>query len=265
MNKKDAELVLDRIAKAVAAAYQNHPFRDKVTRTNVESVVGNYCAMSMAFPYLQAGASYRAFEHYMRHGFDVARDVQVTAVVGAFLCWDEFGGHAKICAQGNRGLSSILDISGTHANLFKQDMRRILGRDILPLWSPATTRYLKALHYGLSSVDPTTRVAAMVGFERHANDMITALWQSIVQLFGVKREELSYFDTHVGGDDPAESYHVDMTGRMIAEVITYENCDRLIDEAVAAYGLNFIWCEQLTGLPPLGATTVSAEEMDAAA
>ncbi|MBP0026828.1 hypothetical protein [Roseofilum sp. Guam] len=78
--------------------------------------------------------------------------------------------------------------------------------------------------------------------------MINTLWSSIAKLCSIEKDSLSYFQTHVGGDDPAEEYHVQMTRRMIEETILEHDAHRLVDYFKDAYALNFNWCEQIKKL-----------------
>jgi hypothetical protein len=246
MHNSIANQVLQTIDESLNSLFPTHPYRDGVTRENFAEVMANYAAMSQAFPYLQAGASYRVYAFYERHGMPVARNGETTAVVGAFLTWDEFAGHGRILAKGSAGLCDVLDTSEFHANLLLTDLARLTDTNIQPRAGDVTKRYLQELLYGLSSIDPTTRVAHMVGFERHANNMIAAVWARLSELFDCDPDSLKYFRTHVGGDDPAEAYHVELTSRMVASTIPADEEGRFADEVVSAYRLSYEWSRQLT-------------------
>lgn len=142
----------------------------------------------------------------------------------------------------------ILDTERFHANLLRKDIQAILGKNVKPQFSPMTSEYLKKLEYGLSTLDPVTRVSHMVAFEIHAGVMINTLWSSIAKLCSIEKDSLSYFQTHVGGDDPAEEYPVQMTRRMIEETILEHDAHKLVDYFKDAYALNFNWCEQIKKL-----------------
>jgi len=116
------------------------------------------------------------------------------------------------------------------------------------MYARETKEYLKRLEYGLSTFDPVTRVANMVAFEKHAGIMIDSLWNSITSLFSTNKESLSYFYTHVGGDDPAEAYHIQMTKRMIQNTISENDAQRFVDYFSDAYALNYNWCESIKHL-----------------
>ena len=226
----------------VESEFRNHPFETGISSENFERVIREYLAMSMGFPYLQAGSMARLFNYALENGLDIERDVAITSVVGAFLTWDETGGHATVQSKGNAGLPDILKTERFHSNLLREDIKTLTGKSLGPGFSQVTKNYLRKLGYGLSSIDPVTRVAYMVAFEKHAGLMIEALWESAAQLFKADKDDLVYFNTHVGGDDPAEEYHVRMTARMIQEVISETDAGRFVDFFREAYELNYEWC-----------------------
>ncbi|MBL4781567.1 MAG: hypothetical protein JKX92_04940 [Porticoccaceae bacterium] len=239
------EGVIDSIDKVIEDDFSRHPFSHGVTKSNYKDVIGNYLTMSLAFPYLQAGAQLRLVMHYIDNDLDITHGVEVTAAVGAFLTWDELGGHAIVRKEGNAGLPKILDGDQFHANMLRKDIETILGDPLSPNFSKTTKDYLKEISYGLSNVDPVTRVAHMVAFENHAGIMIDALWQSTSKLYDIDKNKLIYFKTHVGGADPAEEYHMQMTKKMIEEVIKEEDIGRFIDFFKKAYSVNYNWCESI--------------------
>jgi hypothetical protein len=239
------QLNTDNLEMLVQHHFPAHPFEAGVDSKNVERVLSDYLAMSIAFPYLQAGAQHRLIMECIERDVDVTHDMEVTSVVGGFLAWDEAGGHAKILKGGNQALPSILDTKAFHANLLRDDLKVLFNRELKPSFSAITKEYLKRLEYGLSSVDPVVRVAYMVAFEKHAGRMIEALWDILEKLHETDKEKLKYFYIHVGGDDPAEEYHVKMTGRMIEETINPRDSLRFFDSFVDAYRLNYEWCEAI--------------------
>lgn len=239
------EGVVQQIDSLIAEDFSSHPFDSGITKKNFETVIGNYLTMSLAFPYLQAGAQLRVVMHYIDNDLDITRGVEVTAAVGAFLTWDELGGHAIVRKKGNAGLPDILDGNEFHANMLRKDIETILGKAVAPNHSETTKTYLKEISYGLSNVDPVTRVAHMVAFENHAGQMIESLWNSTSTLYDVNKNKLLYFKSHVGGADPAEEYHVQMTKRMIEEVIKESDIKRFVDFFRKAYELNSNWCEDI--------------------
>jgi hypothetical protein len=242
------DALVRKIDALVDAKYAKHPFADGITEENFALLIANYLGMSLAFPYLQAGAQYRLIAECIYKDRDVTREIEITSVVGAFLTWDEVGGHAVVKEHGNSGLPRILDTQGFHANLLRSDIKTILGREVRPMFGEDTKDYLKRLEYGLSATDTVTRVAYMVAFEKHAGAMISTLWDAIAALFSVSKEALSYFRIHVGGNDPAEEYHIQMTRRMISETIAEHDEQRFVDFFEDAYILNHKWCEAIKGL-----------------
>lgn len=242
------QAVVTELDKVVKERFPRHPFDSGITKRNFKPVMGNYLAMSLAFPYLQAGAQYRLITGCIQRDMDVSRDIEITAAVGAFLTWDEVGGHAIVQKHGNKGLPMILDTDGFHSNLLRSDIEKIYDQEVQPSFSAITKEYLKRLEYGLSAIDPVTRVSHMVAFEKHAGRMINALWKTISTIYKVDKDKLDYFREHVGGDDPAEEYHIAMTGRMIELTIDENDVSRFIDHFADAYQLNFGWCEAIKGL-----------------
>lgn len=238
--------ILARMNEAVIAQYAPHPFSHGVTRANVKELLGSFLAMSLAFPYLQAGAHHFLINDRIRRKSDVDAPLEATAVVAAFLTWDEFGGHAKILAKGMPGLVEILETHDFHANLLRDDIRALTGVEVAPNFSITTRAYLAALEDGLASIDPVDRIAHMVAFERHAGAMIEALWNSLRALFP-SAGKLPYFETHVGGDDPAEAYHISMTALMIERGVDPGQDDRLVSAFEEAYKLHVDWCAAVKG------------------
>lgn len=227
----------------IEAEFPVHPLSFGIDEHNVTAVLGDYLAMSQAFPFLQAGAQKNLILHSMEHNVDVAAQVELTAVVGSFLCWDETGGHAVVRQSGNPGLPSALNTkTNFHSNLLKKDIRRLLGADVLPNYSKKTKTYLSRLLLWLETYDHITRCACMVAFEAHAGIMIDALWGSLVRLYGVDKDELLYFKTHVGGADPAEPYHIEMTERMVSEIVPDTQMACFFDDFRESYALNYEWC-----------------------
>jgi hypothetical protein len=235
------------LAAVIQERFPMHPFADEIDSNNFESLMRNYLAMSQAFPYIQAGAHKRLAFHYMDAGLDIPKDIEISAVVGAFLFWDETGGWKITQEEGVEGLLRLLETRSLfHSNLLKKDLKRIFGKDLKPAYTVVTRTYLTDLHDGLASLDPVTRCAFMASFETHAERMIESLWACVVKRTGIDKEELQYFSTHVGGDDPAEAYHVGMTTNMIANLVPSEDEERFIREFVNAYELHIEWCESIT-------------------
>lgn len=234
--------------ESITSSFGEHPFVNGVDAENLEVVLSHYLGMSIAFPYLQAGAIGRIFQTALQSNRDVDVEIEATSVVASFLVWDEFGGHAKVLSGGASALPEILKTQSFHANLLRNDIRTLLGQDAKPTFAEPTRAYLQTLYDGLSSDDALERVAHMVAFEQHAGQMIEALWASLKRTKQVPEESLSYFYTHVGGDDPAEVYHVEMTGKMLSKVICAAEWAGFLRCFESAFRLNWEWCKNITDL-----------------
>jgi hypothetical protein len=242
-----SDQVQQEIAAILSYKYVVHPFASSVTAGNLEQVLTNYCAMSEAFPFLQAGSQKELIFDCIRKGTGVDVNMELTSVVGNFLCWDESGGHYVLLRDGMPGLSKILNTSEYyHANLLKKDIHKIFGRDLFPFYSTVTQEYLGHLYDGFASLSPIVRCASMVAYEAHASQMISALWDSVAYLCGADRDELFYFKVHVGGDDPAESYHLKMTSKMIEKIISPGQISSFIEAFDSSYNLSYSWCNDIT-------------------
>ena len=206
--------------------FSPHPFRHGVTRDNVRPLMASYLAMSQAFPYLQAGAQRAWILDTIQKNEDIGPEKEVTAVVANFLTADETGVTHVLGELGVEGLPTMLQTDEFfHSNLLKKDILRLFGEAISPDFGGATAEYLIRLLGSLEDLDPTRRCAAMVAFERHAGIMIENLWESLSKLFPVSKDTLAYFWVHVGGDDPAEPYHVAMTASMIELLVPPDRTD----------------------------------------
>lgn len=220
-----------------------------MTRDNAELLLANYFAMSQAFPYLQAGAQRDVIHACIRDNHDVPASFEITSVVGNFLAWDETGGNYILRRFGVEGLPRILETGRNfHANHLRRDIQQLLGRDIKPEYSSRTGGYLLRLGEALGHADPQVRCATMVSFELHAAQMIGALWESLVGLYPVERDSLSYFRMHLGGADPAEPYHVAMTCEMITRLVPDHDRDGFERRFVQAYAMHVEWCADLCRL-----------------
>ncbi|MDA9399888.1 hypothetical protein ACM42_01910 [Bradyrhizobium sp. CCBAU 25338] len=236
------------LTEQAQALFGPHPFASQMSQDQVASLLPEYLAMSQAFPYLQAGSQRDLIFDAMDQNRDLARDIELTSVVANFICWDETGGHGRILQGGKAALPDILLTEYFHSNLLRKDASQLLGRAILPNYSDRTKQYLHSLYAGLSSKDALVRCAYMVAFELHAADMIQSLWTSLVKTFKARPDDLEYFRVHVGGEDPAERYHGDMTGRLIGKLVPAGSSDRFLDEFGRAYELSVQWCRDLLGM-----------------
>ncbi|MDA9523344.1 hypothetical protein XI06_24435 [Bradyrhizobium sp. CCBAU 11434] len=233
------------LTEQARALFGPHPFAAEMSEDQVASLLPEYLAMSQAFPYLQAGSQRDLIFDAMKHNRDLARDIELTSVVANFICWDETGGHGQILQGGKAALPDILVTENFHSNLLRKDASQLLGRAIRPNYGATTKRYLHSLYAGLSSKDPLVRCAYMVAFELHAADMIQSLWITLVKTFKARPDDLEYFRSHVGGEDPAEKYHGEMTSRLIGELVPADRSAHFLDEFDRAYRLSLQWCRDL--------------------
>lgn len=245
MSKK-YKAISSKIDALIQEQFAIHPLSHGVNIENSELVLSQYFAMSQAFPYLQAGAQKKLILNAMDNNEDLNYKFEYTSVVGNFLCWDETGGHAIVRHYGNEGLAKILNTdSNFHANMLRKDIKNMTGKEIKPFYSSTTVSYLKQLLHGLESLNHIKRCAYMVAFENHAGIMIDSLWDSLSGLYNMEKNDLIYFKVHVGGADPAEPYHIEMTERMVSEIVSDENSKEFVNEFINAYALNYNWCESI--------------------
>jgi hypothetical protein len=239
----EVESLPARIDRLFWTEFPEHPFERRIEKEQFEPLLSNYLGMSKTFPYLQAGAARDLVMRCITCDVDVSEDEEVTLAVLAFLVADETAVNHTLLTTGLKGLSGILKTKETfHSALLSDDLRKILGHEVKPSFSPLTRDYLFRLYEGLASLSGVRRVATMVAFEAHAERMITGLWARIAETYQVDREELAYFRTHVGGDDPAETYHVAMTSAMIIKTIPQDRLNQFRSDLLVAYKLNFDWC-----------------------
>ena len=230
-----------KLESLIQDKFSEHPF-DAVREPSCKHLLANFFAMSQAFPYLQAGSQRDLILRCIDENSDVPNDVEITSVIGNFLSWDETGGFYLMRRFGIEKLPEILNSRHFHANMLRQDLFNLYGEPLAPAYDPATVTYLRELLEGLSAVDPVQRCASMVSFEMHAGRMIEALWASLQTLFADKASRLKYFNAHVGGADPAEAYHIEMTQKMIAALVPTHRHDEFIALFEKAYGQHVAWC-----------------------
>ena len=224
---------------------QPHPFTSGINHDNVGDLLVDYFAMSLMFPHVQAASHEKIVEAYLMSGDDIPYAVEATSVVAAFLTWDELGGYYTLKMQGPAALPRILETKSFHANLLKTDIKKMMGKELNYHYTSTTRTYMQNLKRALSSPNHIERVAYMVAFEMNAATMIQGLYDSLKRLFGPNAQSLTYFEAHVGGNDPAEIYHIDMTSRLIERLVADHDMVSFLNHFEKACELNSHWCEQI--------------------
>ena len=249
--RTDTETILDCVDRSISGEFPTHPFTNILEIETFVELIGQYAAMSVAFPYIQSGAIYQGYRRYLDR--TAKRDnIAVSAAVGAFLAWDEFGGHELILRHGAEGLLDLIDVDANfHSALLIDDVRQLIGAAFSdPSPSERTATYLDQLYEGLSDPADNRNIAHMIAFERHAFAMITGLFASIERLFGPgPAAKLRYFQAHIGSDSCGEAIHVAMTGRMIERLVGRDEEAAFVEACLSAYALNHDWCASLARRP----------------
>lgn len=245
-NKKERNLI-PTLENIVTKDFPIHPFKTGVSAENEKIVLGHYLAMSEAFPYIQAGAYKDLILNCIRRNTGVEKTVEKTFVVGAFLSFDETGGNYLLRTKGISALPEILQTNRLyHSSLLKQDIQTLLGQESPANYKYPTANYLQKLLENLGSRDHVQRCASMVAFELHAGEMIEALWGSLATLHPeIKKDSLDYFKVHVGGDDPQEEYHKQLTKKMTQDLISQDEEERFLKYFKDAYEENIFWCQSI--------------------
>lgn len=224
-------------------ALKNHPFSLVSHKPSIERILPAYLAMSLAFPYLQAGSQAAGILSAIKNNQDLDEKYEITSVVGNFLSWDETGGAHLLERHGKSGLPEILNTRiWFHANILRKDIEQLTGSRARVDYTGSTGKYLTSLFEDLSSECPLMRCATMVAFEAHAQAMIDSLWDSIVRVYQIEANSLTYFRIHVGGDDPAEKYHTEVTERMIQLLVPQEQAEFFSQLYSSALEKNLNWC-----------------------
>ncbi|QRK10891.1 hypothetical protein JQX13_12945 [Archangium violaceum] len=216
---------------------------------NVRPLLQNFLALSQAFPYLLAGAQKELIFDAMENDRDVPVEVEITSVVGNYLCWDETGGHFTLTRHGISGLPRILETHKTfHANHLRRYIERLVGT-AKPSYSPVTREYLTDLYEGLSNSSALERCATLAAFALHGHRLVNGLWRSLTASYpDVQKEEQSYFLIHVGEDDPAEPYHIALTSGMLERLVPPAQQEEFLERFEVRYARNVAWCRAIRTL-----------------
>lgn len=239
------------LKQVIASEFALHPFTNAISKQNAEKVMRHYYGMSQAFPYLQAGAYKDIILNLIRKNQSASESIEETFVVGAFLSFDETGGNWLLRTEGIAALPKLLRTDKNfHASLLREDIKRLFGRELAPDYRDPTATYLTTLLKDLGSLDTLKRTAAMVAFEMHAGQMIESLWNALLRAYPtIDKETLSYFRIHVGGDDPQEEYHKQLTNDMTTSLVPSKEVDTFINHFRDCYSLNYNWCRDITYVP----------------
>jgi hypothetical protein len=226
--------------------YPVHPFSNGVTKDNAKKLMASYLAMSEAFPYIQAASASTIIKNAIVMNKPIDSRMAKMFSVGAFLSFDETGGNYLLRTKGMKSLHEILEVEENfHSKLLEKDMRRLFKEVVLPDYSSPTKQYLFSLQKSLSSTDLVVRSASMVAFELHAGAMIDALWKTLSNLYEIDRSKLTYFNIHVGGNDPGEKYHQETTQEMIRQVVSTSKSMQFFNCFLKEYGKHINWCENI--------------------
>lgn len=240
--------LLERLDEALAAYFPVHPFQTGIHTANFRAVMNEYVAMSVAFPYIQAGAVYENYRRCVESHGAPDDNAKITAAVGTFLAWDEFGGHHLVPKRGANGLSELIDVdTHFHSALLLRDVEGLLAAKLHTAPpGPITRTYLDRLHDGLSTSSENRNVAHMVAFERHAMAMIKALWTGMKSVFGISAMgELEYFEAHIGASTDGEAVHMQITESMIARLVPKGATNAFLEACIEAYAFNLRWCHDV--------------------
>ena len=115
--------IYDEFLAYSSKAMSDHPFSKLYSSSQIISLLPHYLGMSIAFPYLQAGSQLNLIQEVIRTNIDIPEHIEITSVIGNFLCWDETGGAYVMDKLGKPGLPEILNTKKWfHSNLLKNDI-----------------------------------------------------------------------------------------------------------------------------------------------
>jgi hypothetical protein len=223
-----------------------HPFEKGLKRENAEPVLSHYLGLCLCAPYIIGGSNKDLFLNCIFSGRKIDKNIEITTAISSFLSLDETGSYMKLMEGGHEALPDILDTSNFHSNILRRDLKFLFGKNIEPVHTSQLKYYFVQLSEGLSSLDDLQRCACLVALEVHSEIMILALWNSIHKAFPeVDKDKLEYFYLHVGGNNPAEQYHVEMTERMIDEIVSTEDFPIFAEYLKKFYTLNVELCNHI--------------------
>lgn len=235
-----------QIEKLIADNYPQHPFEENIASENVEAILAQYLGLCQCAPYIIGGSNKDLFLNCVFSGRELDKKIEITTAISSFLALDETGSYVKLIEGGHEALPQILETSNYHSNILKRDLKLLFGKEVKPVQTDKHKYYFVQLADGLSSLDDLQRCACLVALEVHSEIMILTLWNSIMRVFpSVEKNKLLYFYLHVGGDNPAEKYHVAMTEKMIAEIVSSENMPIFMNYFKKFYEMNIGLCKDI--------------------
>jgi hypothetical protein len=78
--------IIEELSRRIGKRFLDHPFRNGVNKDNFETVIADYLAMSIAFPFIQAGAIHETYKAAQRAGGDTDKNAEITGGPSA-LFW----------------------------------------------------------------------------------------------------------------------------------------------------------------------------------
>lgn len=240
-----------QIEKLISENYPSHPFEAGITEKNVEAVLAQYLGLCLCAPYIIGGSNKDLFMNCVFSGRPIDKKIEITTAISSFLALDETGSYVKLIAGGHEALPEILDTSNYHSNILRRDLKFLFDKEVKPVQTDKHKYYFVQLSDGLASLDDLQRCACLVALEVHSEIMILTLWDSIMKVFpSAEKNKLEYFYLHVGGDNPAEKYHVAMTEKMISEIVSPENMPIFINYFKKYYEANIGLCKDILKAQP---------------
>lgn len=240
MKSKNIEAQLTSI---IDTYFSPHPFSSITKNDDLEKIFSLFIGLSQSTPYILGGASKELFFKKIRSKQAITNYDEMTTSVLSFLAWDETGGQEIIQKYGPKALQKILESKNYHSRILAQDLSNLLGKTITASYDSFSIDYLDKVILDLSQTSDISRCASIIAFEMHAENIITALWDVLGNLFpSVDKSSLNYFELHVG-ENPVEEYHVEMTTKMVTNMVSKDQFELFLTQFKQSYQLNFNWAK----------------------